>query len=496
MRSVSKESQIPVGTQFSPDLISLPDFVKMVVRQSGNFEEMRKAVIEKPVRIKPYDSTPTHRMRSLPLEAGVQYGLLTEGTYQATDLAMELMNLKEPEIYAVFARHILFKLNGLRVVDAAQQMAQDNLEITGDSLSRYLTDQGFRVSVHNTAINTMRMWLALADLFPKNKGKDMWIPKRAIKEKLLGMSEDMIASLTGFSEEQIAFVRTLCNLEPKGWIAASEVRDMTETTFGVRFGRASLPKEVLEPLKQAGLIEYETRGTQSGKTSQLKITEKFNSAILKLFLDSAIKNLDSALTAYYLKRPEDIFSSLNSDDKFVKGQALEALSIYVMRLLGLRFRRWRRRAKDTAYSEVDALLSGLFGGMPTTWQVQCKNTPTTSVKLEDVAKEVGLLPLTHSTHILIVSTGTFTDDAEKYSEQIMLNSSVCIFLLNKHDIEAIKEKPTNIGYIIKTKAQSVHNLRTKSSLWGGNCECTEKKAENKVQLKEFSETSQNETLSL
>ena len=262
---------------------------------------MRKAVVEKPVRIKPYDSPPTHRMRSLPLEAGVQYGLLTEGTYRATDLAKELATLKEPEIYEAFARHILLRLNGLRVVDAAQQMAQDRLEITGDTLCQYLTDQGFRVSIHNTAINTMRMWLALADLFPKGKGKDMWVPSRTIKEKLLGLNDDMIASLTGFNEKQSAFIQTMCTLKPDEWVAAAEVRDMAESTFGVRFGRSSLPKEVLEPLKQAGLIEYETRGTQSGKTSQLKITEKFKSDILRRFLDSALKNLDSAFTAYYSK---------------------------------------------------------------------------------------------------------------------------------------------------------------------------------------------------
>jgi hypothetical protein len=486
MHSASKESQIPVGTQFSPDLISLPDFVKMAVKQSGNFVEMRKAVVEKPVRKKPYDSPPTHRMNSLPLEAGVQYGLLTERTYQATELAKQLATLKEPEIYELFARHILLNLNGLRVLEAAQQMAQDRLEITGDTLCQYLTDQGFRVTVHNTAINTMRMWLAMADLFPKGKGRDMWIPSKAVKEKLLGMSDDMIGSLAGFSEEQRAFLRALCNLRSEGWVAAAEVRDITETTFGVRFGRASLPKEVLEPLRQAGLIEYETRGTKSGKTSQLKVTQKFNSDVLKQFLDSAVKNLDSALTAYYLKRPEDIFASLNSDDKFVKGQALEALSIYVMRLLGLRFRGWRKRAKDTGYSEVDALLSGMFGGLPTTWQVQCKNTPKTSVSLEDVAKEVGLLPLTNATHILVVSTGTFTDDAGKYAEEIMLKCPVSIFLLNKYDMEAIKEKPTYIGSVIKNKGQAIHDLRTKPHLWSGT-ESAEKQAENTKRLKEFFE---------
>jgi len=467
MPIASKESRIPVGTQFSPDLISLPDFVKMIVRLSGNLKELRKSVVGEPVRTKPYRSPPTKRMQGLPLEAGVQYGLLKRGTYQATDLAKEMAKLNEPEIYEVFARHILIKLSGLRIVEAAQQMAQDGLVITGDSLSQYLTDQGFRVTVHNTAINAIRMWLAQAGLFPKGKGKDAWIPDITVKEKLLGMNDDMIASLAGFTEQQTDFIRTLCNMRPDGWVPAADVRDMTETTFGSRFGRASLPKEVLEPLKHAGLIEYQTRGTKSGKTSQLKLTEKFNSDVLTPFLDSVFKNLDGVLMAYYRKRPEDIFTSLNSKDKYVKGQALEAFAIYIMRLLGLRFHGWRFRAKDTGYSEVDAFLAGMFGGLSTTWQVQCKNTPTSSVRLEDVAKEVGLLPLTHASHVLVVSTGTFTGDAKKFASEIMKVSHVNILLLDKNDIGAIKENPVNISRIIKRKAEHIHELRTATYLWKG-----------------------------
>jgi hypothetical protein len=467
MERKSKKSQIPVGTQFSPDLISLPDFVRMVVKHSGSIEKLRKAVTEKPVRIRPYGSPPTHRMKGLPLEAGVQYGLMTEGTYNATDLTKEMAKLEQPEIYEVFARHILLNLNGLRVVDAVQQMSQDRLDITGDTVCQYLTDQGFRVTVHNTAINTMRMWLAKAGLFPEGKGKDAWVPNIMVKEKLLGMNDDMIASLAGLTDRQIDFIRTLCNLNLKGWVSAADVRDMAETSLGIRFGRASLPKEVLDPLKQAGLIEYQTRGTKSGKTSQLKLTEKFNSEVLRPFLDSALKNLDGAIIAYYRKRPEDIFESLNSKEKFVKGQALEAFTIYIMKLLGLRFHGWRYRAKDTGYSEVDAFLAGMFGGLSTTWQVQCKNTPNSSVRLEDVAKEVGLLPLTHATHILIVSTGAFTDDAMKFASETMKASHVNIFLLDKDDVKAVRENPVNISRIIKTKAEHIHSIRTTSYSWSG-----------------------------
>ena len=164
--AAGRESQIPVGSGFSPNLISLPDFIRLAIRKGGDTESLREAVVKPPVRIK-YKRTFTARMRRLPLEAAVQYGLLAENSYEATDLARKLHDLDEPELYEAFAKHILLNLGGLRVVEAAQQMAMDGLNITGDALAIYLSDQGFRVSVHNTAINSMRMWLAKAGLLPE-----------------------------------------------------------------------------------------------------------------------------------------------------------------------------------------------------------------------------------------------------------------------------------------------------------------------------------------
>lgn len=463
-----KESQIPVGTQFSPDLINLSAYAKMTVAHNGNVAALRDAVVKSPVRTKPYASPPTARMKGLPLEAGVQYGLLTEGSYAATDLAKELATLGEPQIYERFARHILLNLNGLRVVEAAQEMALDRRAITGDTLAQYLTDQGFRVTIHNTAINTLRMWLGKAGLFPDGGRKsETWMPNSTVKKKLLGISDETIAALASFTPEQIAFARALCSLEPSGWLPASDVRDLAEATYAVRLGRASLPLEVLKPLQDAGLIEYETRGTQGGKASRLRLTEKFRIDVIKPFLETTLSGLNTALIAYYRTRPEDIFAEMRSADTYKKGRALEAFTVYVMRLLGLRFLGWRRRAKETGYSEVDVLLAGLSGGMPTTWQVQCKNTPAAPVRLEDVAKEVGLLPLTHATHILLVANAAFTDDARKFAQETMLNSSVTIFLLDKRDFEIIQANPAHIGRILLAQAERIRDMRINAPLWSG-----------------------------
>ena len=376
--------------------------------------------------------------------------------------------MQDPQIYEVFARHILLSLNGLRVVEAIQEMELDRKTITGDSLAQYLTDQGLRVTVHNTAINTMRMWLAEAGLFPKVKNSnEAWIPDSEVKKKLLGMDDNVIAALAGLSQEQIAFANALCRIEPEEWVLASEVRDLAETSFAVRFGRSSLPNEILKPLQEAGLIEYATRGTKGGKASMLKITEKFTSEAIKPFLERTLRSLNQTLTAYYRTRPADFFDAMQSTDTYKKGRALEAFSIYVMRILGLRFLGWRRRARETGESEVDVLLAGISGGMPTTWQVQCKNTPSSSVRLEDVAKEVGLLPLTNATHILLIANSSFTRHARDFAMQTMLKSAVTIFLLDKKDFDIIRTDPARIGGILLSQAERIRDYRIKTPLWSG-----------------------------
>lgn len=402
----------------------------------------------------------------LPLEAAVQYGLLEPETYKASSLSLRLAAIEgEEEFYAAFSRHILLNLGGLRVVEAIQEMLADQRPVTGDTLAQYLTDQGFRVTVHNTAINTLRMWLAKAGLFSVGKGKNIWIPDPAVKARLLGLMDQTIAALASLTAEQQAFTLALCRLEPVDWIAAADVRDLTEIDSTVRIGRASLPKEVLGPLQNAGLIEYETGGTKSGKTSRLRLTPLFRSEVLKPFLENALADLDPALTAYYRMRPEDIYAALDSDDKGARGKALEAYTIYVMRLLGLRFRAWRKRAQETGHSEVDVLMAGLFGILPTTWQIQCKNTPRTAFSLDDLAKEVGLLPLTGATTILVVANAPITRDAYRFAHEAMLRSSVVIFLLDRDDFRAIRENPANMARILRRKAEEINQLHLQRPVW-------------------------------
>lgn len=457
-------SAIPVGTQFNPNLIDLPEFVAALVIHSGDKAALETAVWQPSVRHKEKTSAPTKRNKSLPVEAAVQYGLL-DHEYGATDLAKRLVSMKRQEMHEEFARHILLNLGGLRVIEGTQQMNADRLSITGDSLAQFLSDQGFRIGIHNTAINSLRLWLAEVGVFPKS-GSKLWECDVRRREELLPLTEDQISILAAQKPAVHAFVRALCRANPTGWVRASEIRDAAEGKENIKLARASLPKEVLIPLQKAGLITFRTQGTKGGKSAELKTTDKFNKEILEPFVTNSVKVLDATVSDYYKRRPADVFADLVSTDTFVKGRALEALSILLMRQLGLRFLHWNKRARDsTAQAEVDVVLAGLIGVIHSRWQVQCKNKPNSNVDVADVAKEVGLAAITHATHILMVSTAGFTDDAIEFAREIMRRTPITIYMLDKNHLALIRKNPASLFEILRIQSEEVARLQPATSIF-------------------------------
>ncbi len=422
---------------------------------------MLGAIWEPGVRFGKKAARPTKRVRSLPLEAAIQYGLLGRD-YVATDLAKRLADLDEATLYGEFARHILLRGGGLRVVEGVHEMVRQGMPVTGDTLAVYLSNQGFRVSVHNTAINSLRLWLEKGGVFLR-----AWEVNQARVDELLGVNRADVAGLVGLDEDQRAFLIALCRINPRGPVSAAVVRDLAEQSLSRMIPRDSLPKRVLEALRDLGYIEYASGGTSGGKAARLSVTPKFNSQILGPFMADAVASLDPLLTRYFATTPADIYADLDSPHPGKRGRALEAYAVHVMRLMGFRFVGWRKRAVDsTGNAEVDVLMRGLFGNSPTRWQIQCKNTPMARVDLEDVAKEVGLVPLTNATHILIIANSQFTKDARHYASEVMRATPLTIFLLGKEDFDAVKATPGALATILYQQANYLSLMGRRTTMWG------------------------------
>jgi site-specific DNA-methyltransferase (cytosine-N4-specific) len=254
-------------------------------------------------------------------------------------------------------------------------------------------------------------------------------------QELLGTTEAEMDLLGEMPAPQRYVMKALANWpagpapdrEP---INAAHLREYTENLYGVSYDPKNFPQAVLSDLQEAGYIRYERQ--TAGRSVVLFRTEKFINEYLERLLDS-LADTGLAVRKLLRKPLSEILEELDSDDRNVKGKALEALACYLMRLLDLEFRAWRKRAKETSGFEVDLIVEGvrlLFSR----WQVQCKNTPDASVPLEDVAKEVGLSIKLKSNVILMVTTGRYTRDARQYAEEMMQCTALNIVLLDVRDL--------------------------------------------------------------
>lgn len=109
------------------------------------------------------------------------------------------------------------------------------------------------------------------------------------------------------------------------------------------------------------------------------------------------------------------------------------MAIYLTRLIDLDFKGWHTRSADTGGAEVDVIVEGarlIFSR----WQIQAKNTKT--VRLDDIAKEVGLsLTFVYSNVVMVVTTGDFTKDAYSYAQHVMKTWNLNVILLNGTELE-------------------------------------------------------------
>ena len=129
---------------------------------------------------------------------------------------------------------------------------------------------------------------------------------------------------------------------------------------------------------------------------------------------------------------------LSSANRHRKGQALEALTFFLMKLIDLKYISTRLRGEVTDWVEVDLIFENKRF-IYRRWQILCKNAPT--VSLDDIAKEVGLTYQSKSNVIIVVSTGSISMEAYKYADLVRAIKPLQIVLLNVNDLKDIAKKP-------------------------------------------------------
>ena len=128
-----------------------------------------------------------------------------------------------------------------------------------------------------------------------------------------------------------------------------------------------------------------------------------------------------------------------------------------MRLIDLNYVATRLRGDSTGGAEVDLVFESsrlVFSR----WQIQCKNVAG-GVRLDDVAKEVGLTHMLKSNVIVMVSTGSIGQEARKYANKVMSDSNLCVVMIEGGDIAQVEANPTFIVDLLNREARNAMKIK-------------------------------------
>ena len=449
------KSDLPFGSEFSPSQVDFPTLLE-IARNSRDWNSFELAV-----KARYFDTHSTSEYNRRKLANNCKLGMIAYGIIdrnaQLTEFGNKLFSLKdnERELYKEFSKHILLNKHGLALVQCILDMQSANEPIKLTKLREWLEERGIHFPRGGKHPSIMRLWLEKAEIFCHNS----WRVDEQKLQETLGSPLSEIESLAVLSVQQKAFVKALANLDSRGPFSSNDIEKIASATYGVKFDEKNLPKQVLYPLESAGYVEL-TRGTKEpgrgAKPFLVIVTEKLRKDLVEPILKQFEDQVNAELRPLLRKSLSEILVDLKSDDKHLRGLALEAFAFKIMRLIDLRYIATRLRGNETGGAEVDLIFEGLHLAF-SRWQIQCKNTAR--VGLDDVAKEVGLTFALKSNVVVVASTGEIGPEARKYAGHVMATSNLDVVLIDKTDIDAVKDNPTSIVDILLREAKRAMQIK-------------------------------------
>lgn len=438
---------LPFGTQFSPNQIDLPRLLQLVSENEG----AETAPLIDAIVTAFFSDKAEHERRSI---AGncknslVAYGIMeTGGGVHFMEFGCQLHGIgDETEQCEMLVKHILKNLNGMVLIDTLRSMKRD-----GERINKETVAQKFDLSPTSNHVQVMKLWL--------NKGGVLqgWRIDEHRLSELTELTETEFRLLKTLTSEQYYFLRALCNTNTLDLQKAADIRRLATATYGIGFVQSNFSQAVIQPLQQKGLIEVQ-RATEGhgARTPLIKMTELTMREIVLPILQQLEGRTESEVVEYLQKPLSELRADMNSENTHLKGLALEAFAIKIMRIIGLDFIQTRLKGNETAGAEVDVLFDS-SRLLYTRWQVQCKNT--NRVSLDQIAKEVGLSHVLRTNAIVIMTTGVVSETAREYANQIMRAMNLCIIMVEGSDIDAIIAEPTKILDIFNRESLNAKHIK-------------------------------------
>ncbi len=440
--------KMPYGAEFSPEKINIRDLLKLAKKHEGGPANS----LVKDIAKKYFKNNLT--MGGNCKNSMVAYDILESGGgVTLSSFGNELIMIKkESELYDAMAKRILTYHNGLMFIEAIRTISEGGERPTLVNITEMLNKMGCeRLSKTNKHVATMKKWLE------KAKVLSGWDIKNTKLESIVGIEDEEIDVLKGLSHAQICFVRALCNSDNGNFQSATTVRELAKTSFNISFEEKSFAANIIKPLENKGIIERKaSTGSHGGNAAEIRLKGSVKAEVLAPVLQQIEVIAGKEIIKYIQKPLQVLRTEIDDKDTHIKGLALEAFAIKMMRIVDLDFVGTRIKGSETGGAEVDVIFDTTRLNY-SRWQVQCKNTD--KVSLDQVAKEVGLSHVLKTNVIVILTTGKASHSAKEYAIKVMQELNLCIIFIEKDDIEEVLESPANIVNVLNRESMNAKKIK-------------------------------------
>lgn len=440
--------KMPYGAEFSPEKIKIKELLELAKKHEGDSaSDLVKEIAEK------YFNN-NQAMGGNCKNSMVAYEILESGGgVTLSPFGNELTQIrKESEIYDAMAKRILTYLNGLMFIEAIRTITEGGDQPTLVSITEMLNMMGCEpLPKTNKHVATMKKWLEKAEVL------DGWNIKEKKLESMVGIEDEEIEVLKGLNHAQICFIRALCNSDNGSYQSATKIRELAKASYNVSFEEKSFAASIIRPLEEKGIIEKKSStGTHGGNASDIRLVGSIKTDVLAPILQQ-IEVVAGKEVIQYIQKPLSVLrEEIDNTDTHIKGLALEAFAIKMMRIVDLDFVGTRVKGNETGGAEVDVIFDTTRLNY-SRWQVQCKNT--SKVSLDQVAKEVGLSYVLKTNVIVILTTGKVSKSAKEYATKIMKQMNLCIIFIEKEDIDDIMASPANIVNVLNRESLKAKKIK-------------------------------------
>ena len=449
-----EDTDLPFGDAFSPAQLDVGDneeelavILELIDQYQGQPEAFDRAVQER------FFDSPD-RAENVRFGVGRSGYRIVDEDFRFTEIGEELRDLRDdPEaLYERFAQHILRNLHGLKGIEIVEDLEAQGKSTTNENVKQELRNQyDFHINETSNHWSQMRAWLSKAGIV--NTGTHHYEIDRTRLEEILGIGSEDILELDGLNDQQQAFLRALALINPSCRIKNSVVKQIAEEAYDVKIGQSGISRRTLNPLEEAGYIEWEH---VDGKANWVEPTDKFEAEVLKPILDDLAQR--TGVPRHVLRLSfDELLEDLDSELTHDKGVALETLAVKLGRLLGLTFVGWRVRGRKTGGSEVDVVMDGI-GDLFNRVQIQCKNTQN-QLQTKHIAREVGISRMLQTNTILMIARNGLSADARQFANRVMQHENIAIMVLTGEDLEELDTNTTHLLHVLRGESRRISNLK-------------------------------------